>query len=89
LFPGLGAGAGFGAGCDDRLKAELRSFLGIIGKEALGAGRGGDIGATAGAGAVDAHPPKSSELNRSAGMFAAGFGTGAGAGAGGDVAAGL
>ena len=78
-----GAGAGLDTGCDERLNAELKSLprivvgedtFGIVGEDALGAG-------IAGAGAVDAQPPKSSVLNKAAGMFVAGFGAGAGAGA--------
>lgn len=77
--------AGAGAGCEDRLNAELKALLGIVvGDETFG----GDIaGPGFGADGAVPQPPKSSELNKSAGMFAAGFGTGAGAGFGaeGDV----
>ena len=73
---GAGTGAALGAGCDDRLNAELKSLLcRAVGEEAFGTIDEGAFGADeagAGAGAVDAQPPKSSELNSSAGMFAAG-----------------
>lgn len=85
---GVAAEVGLGAGCAERLNAELKSLPRIAaGGEAIGAG----AGAGAGADGVDAQPPKSSELKRSAGMFVAGFGTGAaaafgaGAGAGGEA----
>jgi len=63
------------------LNAELKLLLGIVvGEDIFGAAMGagglvvvGDV--------VEAQPPKSSLLNRSAGIFAAGLGTGGGAGA--------
>ena len=70
------------------MKAELKSFvLWAIGEAAFGAGAAG-----AGAGAAaeaDDHPPKSSLLNRSGAIDAAGFEAGAGAGLGGGGEAGV
>ncbi len=72
-----GAGAGLGTGWDDKLKAELKSLLGIVvGEDTFGAAMGavdlvvvGDV--------VEAQPPKSSLLKSSAGMFVTGLGIGA------------
>jgi hypothetical protein len=93
------AGTGFGLGRvgEERLKAELKLLLGMtVGDGNCGPDRGGDIGATrigagagAGAGAVEAQPPKSSELKRSTGIFVAGLERETGAGAGGEATIGF
>jgi hypothetical protein len=60
------------------LNAELKSLPPMaVGEEILGAGARAGAGAGAEADGVDDQPPKSSELNKSAGIFVAGIEIGA------------
>lgn len=69
------ATAGLGAGCEDRLNAELKSVLGlvVVGDAILGCvgDIGGAVGAACAGAGVDVQPPKSSLLNKSVGIAAA------------------
>ncbi len=75
---GWDAGFGTAAGCEDKLKGELKAAV-LLGGDII-AGLGGEAGVEL------AKPPKSSAANRSAGIdvaVAAGLGAGAGCGAAG------